>query len=258
MPNQLVLHIQPEEGIFVTICCQGPRRPDALGQRRHELLICDYFGVQPSTGYERLLHDCMIGDATLSSAPTCRGRLVRRQSVLDVLGKRCAEKLPNYASGTWGPRKPTTCWKRWRGGDSRDDSRRRYWRHPCTTRVFPDSKRSPDGRCGRSCFQPETRRPSVDSNRRLSPPCLVGSRNAGDQLSLPSRLALGQRTSPRRSLINDLECECVGIASLENDLSWSLNRWTEPGPHTRLGSKPEFAVSIPGKHAFRSDRQVIV
>ena len=25
----------------------------------------DYFGTEPSTGYERLLYDCMIGDATL-------------------------------------------------------------------------------------------------------------------------------------------------------------------------------------------------
>ncbi len=36
-----------------------------LGTVDMDFEYADYFGEQPSTGYERLLHDCMIGDATL-------------------------------------------------------------------------------------------------------------------------------------------------------------------------------------------------
>jgi len=65
MPNQLILHIQPEEGISLRFAAKVPGPSMHLGAVDMNFEYADYFGRQPSTGYERLLHDCMIGDQTL-------------------------------------------------------------------------------------------------------------------------------------------------------------------------------------------------
>src|SRR5437763_14510373 len=65
MPNQLVLHIQPEEGISLRFAAKVPGPAMRLGAVDMNFEYSDYFGTQPSTGYERLLHECMVGDATL-------------------------------------------------------------------------------------------------------------------------------------------------------------------------------------------------
>jgi len=65
MPNQLVLHIQPEEGISLRFAAKTPGTTMQLGEVNMDFAYADYFGASSSTGYERLLHDCMIGDATL-------------------------------------------------------------------------------------------------------------------------------------------------------------------------------------------------
>ena len=36
-----------------------------LGEVNMDFNYADYFGTSSATGYERLMHDCMIGDATL-------------------------------------------------------------------------------------------------------------------------------------------------------------------------------------------------
>jgi glucose-6-phosphate 1-dehydrogenase len=64
----------------------------------------DHFGEQISTGYERLLYDCMIGDATLfqrADMVEASWRIVT--PVLDVWGALPPRDFPNYAAGTWGP-----------------------------------------------------------------------------------------------------------------------------------------------------------
>ena len=64
-PNELVLHIQPDEGMTLQLRRQdaGPEGHDR--RRRDEFEYKDYFKAAPSTGYETLIYDCMIGDATL-------------------------------------------------------------------------------------------------------------------------------------------------------------------------------------------------
>jgi len=63
------------------------------------------FGNTSSTGYERLLYDCMIGDATLFR----RADMVETgwsivEPVLDVWKALPPHSFPNYASGSWGPK----------------------------------------------------------------------------------------------------------------------------------------------------------
>jgi glucose-6-phosphate 1-dehydrogenase len=66
---------------------------------------CDYFGIEPQTGYETVLYDCMNGDHTLferaEMVETAWGIL---QPVLEVWGALKPSDFPNYASGTWGPK----------------------------------------------------------------------------------------------------------------------------------------------------------
>jgi glucose-6-phosphate 1-dehydrogenase len=62
------------------------------------------FGEQVSTGYERLLFDCMIGDATLfQRADMVEAGWSIVTPLLDVWNAIPARNFPNYAAGAWGP-----------------------------------------------------------------------------------------------------------------------------------------------------------
>ena len=105
MPNQLVLHIQPEEGISLRFAAKVPGPAMRLGTVDMNFEYADYFGTQPTTGYERLLHDCMIGDATLfQRADMVEAGWCVVSPVLDVWKALPPRNFPNYAAGTWGPK----------------------------------------------------------------------------------------------------------------------------------------------------------
>ena len=63
--NRLVLHIQPEEGLSLRFGAKIPGPIMHMGPVEMKFNYVDYFGRTPSTGYERLIYDCMMGDATL-------------------------------------------------------------------------------------------------------------------------------------------------------------------------------------------------
>jgi glucose-6-phosphate 1-dehydrogenase len=105
MPNQLVLHIQPEEGISLRFAAKTPGTTMELGEVNMDFAYADYFGVTPSTGYERLLHDCMIGDATLfQRADMVEAGWKIVNPVIDVWKALPPRDFPNYPAGTWGPK----------------------------------------------------------------------------------------------------------------------------------------------------------
>ncbi|HZQ70443.1 MAG TPA: glucose-6-phosphate dehydrogenase [Terriglobales bacterium] len=106
MPNQLVLHIQPEEGISLRFAAKVPGPVMRLGSVDMNFEYMDYFGQQaPQTGYERLLHDCMIGDQTLfQRADMVEAGWCVVSPALDVWRALPPRNFPNYAAGTWGPR----------------------------------------------------------------------------------------------------------------------------------------------------------
>ena len=64
-PNQLIVRIQPDEGIALRFQAKIPGPDINLGLVRMDFKYSDYFGTTPSTGYETLLYDCMTGDSTL-------------------------------------------------------------------------------------------------------------------------------------------------------------------------------------------------
>lgn len=104
-PNQLVLHIQPEEGISLRFAAKTPGPVMRLGTVDMDFEYADYFGEQPSTGYERLLHDCMTGDATLfQRADMVEAGWSVVSPLLDVWRALPPRNFPNYPAGTWGPK----------------------------------------------------------------------------------------------------------------------------------------------------------
>jgi glucose-6-phosphate 1-dehydrogenase len=105
MANRLVLHIQPDEGISLSFGAKVPGPLVRLGTVDMAFHYKDYFGSRPSTGYERLLHDCMIGDATLfQRADMVEAGWSVVAPILDVWKALPPRNFPNYASGSWGPR----------------------------------------------------------------------------------------------------------------------------------------------------------
>ncbi len=64
----------------------------------------DYFGTAPATGYETLIYDVMIGDATLfQRADNIEAGWRVVQPVLDYWGAHPATDFPNYEAGSAGP-----------------------------------------------------------------------------------------------------------------------------------------------------------
>jgi glucose-6-phosphate 1-dehydrogenase len=102
--NRLVIHIQPEEGISLSFGAKVPGSIMKLGLVNMDFDYSTYFGLEHSTGYERLLRDCMAGDPTLFQ----RADMVEAgwnviQPILDVWRALPARGFPNYAAGSWGP-----------------------------------------------------------------------------------------------------------------------------------------------------------
>jgi glucose-6-phosphate 1-dehydrogenase len=103
--NRLVLYIQPEEGLSLRFGAKIPGPIMHMGGVEMKFNYVDYFGRTPSTGYERLIYDCMLGDATLfQRADMVEAGWSVITPVLDVWKALPPRTFPNYASGTWGPK----------------------------------------------------------------------------------------------------------------------------------------------------------
>ncbi|MBV8120047.1 MAG: glucose-6-phosphate dehydrogenase, partial [Alphaproteobacteria bacterium] len=63
--NALILQIQPDEGASLQFEAKVPGPRLELGGVQMDFRYKDYFHIEPSTGYETLVYDCMIGDAML-------------------------------------------------------------------------------------------------------------------------------------------------------------------------------------------------
>ena len=102
--NRLVIHIQPEEGISLSFGAKVPGSVMRLGLVNMDFDYKSYFGAEHGTGYERLLRDCMAGDATLfQRADMVEAGWSVIQPIIDVWHALPARGFPNYAAGSWGP-----------------------------------------------------------------------------------------------------------------------------------------------------------
>jgi glucose-6-phosphate 1-dehydrogenase len=102
--NFLVLGIQPNECIGLQFNAKVPGPSIAIGGVGMTFKYEDYFDAAPSTGYETLIYDCMIGDAILF--PRADGieagwRVV--QPFIDAWRDAGAQGIATYRAGSEGP-----------------------------------------------------------------------------------------------------------------------------------------------------------
>ena len=104
--NQLVIHIQPDEGISLRFGAKVPGSIMKLGLVNMDFDYSRDFGTSHSTGYERLLYDCMIGDATLFPARGHgRSRLERDSTSAGRLESAPGARLPELPCRFMGPKR---------------------------------------------------------------------------------------------------------------------------------------------------------
>jgi glucose-6-phosphate 1-dehydrogenase len=105
-PNQLIIRIQPDEGITLRFAAKVPGQVTTIRDVNMDFRYGASFGVQLAEAYERLLLDCILGDSTLYA----RKDMTERgwELVMPILNEWAATKdkvdFPNYEAGTWGPK----------------------------------------------------------------------------------------------------------------------------------------------------------
>jgi glucose-6-phosphate 1-dehydrogenase len=105
-PNLLVVRIQPDEGITLRFNAKVPGQAMRIRTVNMDFLYGSSFLTQSPEAYERLLLDCMLGDATLFA----------REDEVEEAWRLCTaildgwrahpprvDEFPNYEAGTWGP-----------------------------------------------------------------------------------------------------------------------------------------------------------
>jgi glucose-6-phosphate 1-dehydrogenase len=102
-PNVLLLHIQPDEGISLTMSAKVPGQGMTIRPVHMDFSYGGAFRTGLPEAYERLILDCMLGDATLF---TRADEVEEQWELVDAVvagWRRDRPAFPNYAAGTWGP-----------------------------------------------------------------------------------------------------------------------------------------------------------
>jgi glucose-6-phosphate 1-dehydrogenase len=112
--DELVLQLQPDEGVSLTFQAKRPGPQDRLAPVRMEFRYADYFQARAATGYETLLYDVMIGDQTLfKRAEEIEAAWAAVQPFLDAWGE--GGQVHAYPAGQDGPKAA----ERWIAQDGR-------------------------------------------------------------------------------------------------------------------------------------------
>jgi glucose-6-phosphate 1-dehydrogenase len=102
--NILMLRIQPDEGLSFSFSAKRPGAEIKIDGVEMDFAYRDYFTPLASVGYETLIYDCLIGDATLfQRADTVEAAWRAVQGLLDAWARAPADEFPNYAAGSAGP-----------------------------------------------------------------------------------------------------------------------------------------------------------
>jgi glucose-6-phosphate 1-dehydrogenase len=103
-PNLITMRIQPDEGISLRFGAKVPGPQMSVCPVIMDFGYAQSFGASSANGYERLLLDAMLGDATLfAHRDGVETTWALYTPVLDAWAKKFPQTFPNYAAGTWGP-----------------------------------------------------------------------------------------------------------------------------------------------------------
>jgi glucose-6-phosphate 1-dehydrogenase len=101
--NYLIIQIQPDEGMWFDFQAKRPGTTLEIDHVQMGFAYADFFTMQPSTGYETLLYDCMIGDPTLfQRADNIENGWRAVQPFLDAA--LADGKVEPYPAGSDGPK----------------------------------------------------------------------------------------------------------------------------------------------------------
>lgn len=102
--NYLVISTEPTEGIDLQFNTKVPGPAIDIEGVEMKFRYKDYFKAEPSTGYETLIYDCMIGDNILfQRADSVEAGWQAVQPFLDAWKKAGARGLKTYRAGSEGP-----------------------------------------------------------------------------------------------------------------------------------------------------------
>jgi glucose-6-phosphate 1-dehydrogenase len=118
--NQLIIRIQPDEGILLKFGMKTPGAGFDVQTVNMDFHYSELINTKVPSAYERLLLDCMQGDATLYA----RGDAVEQawhfvQPIINAWETNPEIPIYGYPAGTWGPENSDTLIK---GAN---------WRFPC-------------------------------------------------------------------------------------------------------------------------------
>jgi glucose-6-phosphate 1-dehydrogenase len=102
-PNKMTLHIQPSEGVSLQFSAKIPGPIVRLGPVNMDMKYADYFKTGSATGYETLLYDVLMGDATLfQRADNVEAGWRAVQPLLDLWARERI-RVHFYEAGSEGP-----------------------------------------------------------------------------------------------------------------------------------------------------------
>lgn len=119
--NQLILRIQPDEGIVLKFAMKEPGSGYHIHNVNMDFHYKDLAQMRIPEAYERLLYDCMVGDSTLFLRADAVEAAWKFVEPVQKAWQEDKTKVFGYPAGTWGP-------------DVADDlveGEKHTWRYPC-------------------------------------------------------------------------------------------------------------------------------
>lgn len=104
-PNLLIINIQPDEGITLHLNAKRPGQNTKTTPVELDYCVNCIDGINTPEAYEKLIYDCMMGDATNFThwdEVALSWRFV--DSISKVWESQIATEYPNYAAGSMGPK----------------------------------------------------------------------------------------------------------------------------------------------------------
>jgi glucose-6-phosphate 1-dehydrogenase len=124
--NQLIIRIQPDEGIMLKFGMKVPGSGYDIRTVDMDFHYKDIGDTELPDAYERLLIDCILGDATLyARADAVEACWEFMMPIITAWRDNPDIKLFGYPSGTWGPKEARDLFQ-----DTNED-----WRYPCNNLV---------------------------------------------------------------------------------------------------------------------------